>query len=378
MRLKNLDLIMAVIIAGLNVLYALLPNRIPVIGIILALPLVFVLPGYMLTEILFHKRSLDVSHRLVLSLGVSLAIDILGGVILNLLPGGLQAISWAVLLGLFTTVFSLFAAYLRRGTGMNGARPVRFRLTFYPWILFGAATVVAILAVVYSVIGATQQPYPGFTQLWMLPAVQPGKSCAVRLGVRSFETTPVKYRLTMVTNGDQGTTWPSVVLAPQEEWDQLVPIIPKTTENVHVEAQLYQLDKPQAVYRKVNVTLYGCPAAQINPSLASAYSGIMYNIPLGLKTKISLTRIQQSHSNIRGYFTGSQVNGLRVNEAFTGMIQAHGQIHFTVAEYAGQVILAFDGSLLSGGTLAGSYCNLDHQGKCAGEYGLWSVTPVAT
>src|SRR5436190_946560 len=127
MRLKNLDLIVTITLAAMNVIWALLPSRIPIVGIILALPLVFVLPGYTLTETLFHKRSLDVSHRLVLSLGLSLAIDILGGFILNLLPGGLQALSWAALLGLFTAVFSLVVAYLRRGAGMNVARPVSFR-----------------------------------------------------------------------------------------------------------------------------------------------------------------------------------------------------------------------------------------------------------
>src|ERR1700737_393008 len=77
MRLKNLDLMVTVIIAALKVVWALLSSHIPVIGIILALPLVFVLPGYTLTEALFHKRSLDVSHRLLLSLSLSLAIDVL-------------------------------------------------------------------------------------------------------------------------------------------------------------------------------------------------------------------------------------------------------------------------------------------------------------
>src|SRR5207249_3376625 len=132
-------LIVTITLAVMNVIWALLPSRIPIVGIVLALPLVFVLPGYTLTEILFHKRSLDISHRLVLSLGLSLAIDILGGFMLNLLPGGLQAISWAVLLGLFTAVCSLFVVYLRRGAGVNRVRPIRFRFTLYPWILFGLA-----------------------------------------------------------------------------------------------------------------------------------------------------------------------------------------------------------------------------------------------
>ena len=66
MRLKNLDLIVTLIIVVLNVIWVLLPSHLPVIGIILSLPLVFVLPGYTLTEALFRKRLLETSHRLVL------------------------------------------------------------------------------------------------------------------------------------------------------------------------------------------------------------------------------------------------------------------------------------------------------------------------
>lgn len=266
MRLKNLDLIVTMIIAVLNVAGALLPSHPPVIGIILALPLVFVLPGYTLTEALFHKRSLDASHRLIFSLGLSLAIDILSGLILNLLPVGLQAISWAGLLGLLTAVFSLLAMYLRRGAPVNGTRSPRFRFSISSFVLFGLAIVVAALSILYAAIGVVQQPHTGFTQLWMLPAVQTGKSCAVRLGVRSFESTPVTYRITMTVKQAQATTWPSIALAPGQEWDRLVPIPPGATDNVSVEVQLYRLNKPQAVYRQVNVTLYRCPTSQITPT----------------------------------------------------------------------------------------------------------------
>src|SRR2546425_9981556 len=136
MRLKNLDLIAAVTIAAMNVLWALLPYHIIVIGIILVLPLVFVLPGYTLTEALLRSRSHDAFNRLVFSISLSLAIDILSGFILNLLPMGLQAKSWAVLLGLLTALFSLLAAYLRRGVSDNGARRRRLGLNIHDGILF--------------------------------------------------------------------------------------------------------------------------------------------------------------------------------------------------------------------------------------------------
>jgi uncharacterized membrane protein len=259
MRLKNLDLIATVIIVLLNVGVSLLPSHLPVIGIILALPLVFVLPGYTLTELLFRKRSLDTFHRLLLSIGLSLAIDILSGLILNLLPIGLERTSWAVLLGLLTTVFALLAGYLRRGAPLNGVRLPRLHLTIYQSILFGLAAIVIALSILYDAIGLAQQPHPGFTQLWILPAVQSGRSCAVRLGVRSFESTAVTYRITMTMNGMQLTTWPSVALAPQEEWDRQVLINPSATGKVHVEVQFYRLDEPQTVYRKADLTLDSCP-----------------------------------------------------------------------------------------------------------------------
>src|SRR5258708_13454543 len=124
MHHKNLDLIAAVIIAVLNVVWVLLHSSAPVVGIILAFPLVLVLPGYTLTEVLFRKRSLNAPERLVLSLGLSLAIDVLSGLFLNVLPVGLQPTSWAVLLGLLTVEFSLLAAYLLHAILPTGPPPL--------------------------------------------------------------------------------------------------------------------------------------------------------------------------------------------------------------------------------------------------------------
>jgi len=107
-------------------------------------------------------------------------------------------------------------------------------------------------------------------------------------------------------------------------------------------------------------------------NLAKAYAGLLYNIPLDLKTRMSLKIIQQNQSNIRGDF-----NSFQVNEPFSGTIDAQRHIQFTVTENRGQVILSFDGSVHSDGTLAGNYCGLDQKSQCAGEYGLWSVVPLS-
>src|SRR5579859_4618884 len=144
MRPKNLDLIAAIAIAVMNMIWALLPYHITLIGIILTLPLVFVMPCYTLTEALLRRRSLDASKRLLFSIALSLVIDILSGLILNLLPIGLQAKSWAVLLGLLTALFSLLAAYRRRGVSDNGMRHLRLGLNIYDGILCVLTIVVII------------------------------------------------------------------------------------------------------------------------------------------------------------------------------------------------------------------------------------------
>lgn len=383
MRLKNLDLVVMMTIAAMIVVWAVLPIHFTLIGIILALPLVFVLPGYTLTEAMFYRRSLDASHRLIFSLGLSLAIDTLSGFVLNLLPGGLQAISWAVFLGLLTTVFSLLAIYLRLRTPVNRVRSLRFHLNVYGYLLFGLATMIAIFSVLYSTISAAQQRYPDFTQFWMLPAIQAEESCAVHLGIRNFESTSVTYRITMAVNGTQVTLWPSVVLAPQQGWNHLVPIAPGTAKNGYVEAQLYRLDKPQAVYREVHVTLYGCQMSQVSsthtptpyPRLVSAYYGTIHDIPANLTTKMSLTEVQQSGGNIHGYFTAG--TGLQGSGSFKGMVTATKQIHFTVTNNTGHAPFSFEGEIDSDGNMAGSYCRFDQIGDCTGGYGLWSATPAS-
>ncbi len=254
MRHKNLDLFVVILIALVNMLWILLPSFPPIMRTIVVFPLVFVVPGYALAEVLSYKRYLKTSHRLVFSLGLSLTLAILCGLMLNTLPAGFQASSWALLLGLLTVTFSLLAVYLRRYRAANETQPLKFRITIFQGLLLFLAVVVLSVSFFYNAVGAARQPHPGFTQLWVLPSTQTGKSCSVRFGLRSFETTPVTYRVAMTMNRAPTTTWSPVVLAPQEEWNRSESIVAKSVAAISVELQLYRLDKPQTVYRDVKVT----------------------------------------------------------------------------------------------------------------------------
>ncbi len=262
---KNSDVFVALGVVMLNVLWMLLPYHIFGVGVVLALPIVFFVPGYMLIEILAHKRGLSVIYRLTLSLGLSLALDILGGFLLNMLPIGLRTQSWVVLLSCLTLVFALTLVYLRKDSVQVVVQADRKYLSYAPrsmirfsmraTTVLSLAFVLIVLSLFYATRGVAEQPHLSFTQLWMLPPSQEGQNCTVRIGIHSFENASVRYHAMMTVNSVQTTSWLAIVLAPDELWERSV-VVPYTpAKSVLVEVRLYRDDKPASIYRKVNVTL---------------------------------------------------------------------------------------------------------------------------
>ena len=112
MRLKNIDLIVALFIVAINVVWIQIPNRSPVLGVIFALPLIFILPGYLLTQTLFSRRSpapgvpgnlllkpklelgrpINVADHVILSFGLSIAMNIVMGFALEFLADGVTGV----------------------------------------------------------------------------------------------------------------------------------------------------------------------------------------------------------------------------------------------------------------------------------------------
>lgn len=267
---KNLDLCGTLGIAVANVVWALFTASanqasLSVISIVLTLPLVLVVPGYVLTEALFPRRALETFQRVAFTIALSLAVTILSGFLLNQLPSGLRLFPWAIWLGLFTVIFSLLA-YLRRRKQLLAAQAQvdqtimvravhRSQPQISAFVLFGLAMLVIVLSVLYSVVGAEQQSHPGFTNLSVLPAIKAGNSCAVSIRLQSFELASVSYRVVVTTNKAQTASWASVSLLPQQQWVQLEAIPVGTSTSLFVLVQVYRLDQPQTVYRHVDVTL---------------------------------------------------------------------------------------------------------------------------
>jgi uncharacterized membrane protein len=277
MRFRNLDLIIAMFIVMLNIAWTQVPYHLVIVGILLALPLIFFLPGYTITQTLFRRRSsentlnvssnliqrpeLKIGHpisgtdQLLLSFGLSMAVAVLVGFVLNILPVGLEALSWVLSLGLITLTFAMIAAILRREDIPAVAKPLRVFISLQDCIFFTLALLV-IASVVWFTVGRPLQPQSSFTQLWMLPVNQTNKACAVSIGVQSFESSDETYRVVVSVNKTQINAWSSIELTPQQKWVQTVPVPSNTAGSLYIEAQLYKADKPDVAYRNVHLTFY--------------------------------------------------------------------------------------------------------------------------
>ena len=241
---------MLIALGGAALLLGLLAIKLPAAQVGLALLLVFILPGYALTLALLPKIELGMVERLLLALGASLAITILGGLVLNLTPWHLQPRLWIVLLTA-TTLLAGLVAWVRQAqqpARIAPARPIGFTLP--QGLLLALAVLVAGVALNLNYRPAPHQGFQGYTLLWMLPDKASSQQ-VVRLGVNSKEFTKTTYRLQVKVDGQVVYERPAIELQPNGQWEDRIELSAQQASAGTVEAALYRLDAPESIYRQV-------------------------------------------------------------------------------------------------------------------------------
>lgn len=246
---KYNDLLVGIVLSVLMVGMTAFNFYLPVLRVALALLFVLALPGYALSTVLFPRQDISGLERLLFSIGMSLGTAIIGGLVLNFTPWGLQVTSWTLLLALITLVASLAAILRRRKAPASDSIQSRFHLTVRQVIIFALAGLL-----VSAAIGLRREPSlpynaQGYTSLWMLPAPQPQQN-AVLLGIHSGEFASTEYRLRVILDGKQVQEWPYINLEPGEQWQQQV-ILPAGHGMVF--AILTRADNPGKIYRQVSL-----------------------------------------------------------------------------------------------------------------------------
>lgn len=215
--------------------------------------LMFVLPGCAILAAWFPRLLANAPANILFTVTLSLAAAAIGGLVLNFLPVGLTAQTWALWLGGIALLNTLLAA-LRDFRARNNELVVSglsFRLGQV--LLFVLAGTLVYSAVSLARTGAIEEPRPGFTQLWM---IQTGSDSAAQLGFRNEENRPVTYWLVVQRGGTPIQAYYDLSLDSGATWETTLELMPNDTESQQpFVALLYQADQPQRVYRSVTLWL---------------------------------------------------------------------------------------------------------------------------
>ncbi len=252
------DLIICSILATAAAVSVVLLPEGNLLRIILAVLLALVLPGYSVAAFAFPDTALEMSARIVYSVGGSIAICALGGLLLNLIPGGLILANWLIFLTSMIAIASLGALVRRLLASDNNSVPrTQFHVSFSQMALIGLF-IVLIIAGTVSIArsGAIQQPATRFTQLWMEPSAIPIAGTAanrtLNIGVFNDEQQAMHYTLALTDpNGDSIQTY-DISLNASQTWQREL-VLP-AGQGI-VSALLYRADNPTVVYRRVTFDL---------------------------------------------------------------------------------------------------------------------------
>jgi uncharacterized membrane protein len=183
----------AAIVAALLMLLGLPVGVTAAAGALLGL----VLPGYALVRAMFPNGRTDPFERVALVLGVSVSVAICGGFLLHLLPMGLSAASWGLLLAGITVAACVASArrdrrVYRQGLSLPTMLAVIGKLPPGQLAMLVAALLLPVCALFVARFGEGSQPRPTTTTAWVRPTLD---GSSVRVGISNEEGRNMTYRV---------------------------------------------------------------------------------------------------------------------------------------------------------------------------------------
>ncbi|MBL7125902.1 MAG: DUF1616 domain-containing protein [Dehalococcoidales bacterium] len=260
----EIDLLLINFLTGI-LLVIVFTDSLPWLRVILSIPFIILFPGYALMGALFPgKDSLDKVNRTALSLGFSIFIVVLTGILLNHLPWGIGLHSIVLSISIFTFALSVTAWYIRGryypderyNVGFKSVRldftnsfkpPTKVHLSLFILILC------AIIAVAggYSYMMADSSEKQPFTEFYILGIenradsypleLKLGERGEVTVGIVNREYEATNYRIEVVVEDNKTYELFPIVLAPEEKWHGELEFIPEpVVKRQKVEFWLYK------------------------------------------------------------------------------------------------------------------------------------------
>jgi hypothetical protein len=201
---------------------------------------VVVLPSYLIVWPALRRR-FGSAGAFTVAGAMAIGMIAIGGLLLNLLPWGLQAATWLAYLVILVIV----------AVGV-GRRPTRWRPGMGASrheVVFGGIGVAMVLAALLFARLVAGYPIESFTQLWITPAADAPAS-SIELHLLSQEQAATSYRLEVWRNGARVQSWTDIHLETGQAWSRTVSV-----GSGRIEALLFRLAQPDHLYRYVTLAL---------------------------------------------------------------------------------------------------------------------------
>ena len=242
------------------------PNWTHPTRILLGLFLILIAPGYTLTSLLFPKTTdITPTERLALTLGLSIAIIPLLGLILNYTPYGIHLTPITITLLIYLLITSSLILYRRQHT------PPQETFHINPTSKTTRQNTLLTLTLILSLTGIialanTLRPQETFTEFYILgpngklenypQTLKPNQPYTLTFGVTNHENEPKDYRI--ITTHDQDLTVIPITLNPQETWQKPITLTAPTTPGpTKIPYDLYVNNQPgpyRTLHLFVNIT----------------------------------------------------------------------------------------------------------------------------
>jgi uncharacterized membrane protein/LysM repeat protein len=280
---RNIDLITATACVLVTITVVLLVPSFEPIRIVLGLPFVLLLPGYVLVAALYpRKEDLDPIERAALSIGLSIAIVPLIGLALNYSPWGIRLNPILAFMSLFIVMGAGAAMYRRQALPPEEAFAINVPLP--RWSQIGLARVAPAVIVVLCLIGfgaaaaflaMSRGSSESFSEFYILGpdgraegyprTVELGDSLTVILGVVNHEGDDIGYEIEATVGGQVAGFIDSLRLEDGERWERPVTLVPSQAgDSQKVQFLLHRVgvDGAEEAYRSVHlwVDVEGPPA----------------------------------------------------------------------------------------------------------------------
>ncbi len=251
MSQRRFQLGVALIFTLLSVGVMVIPWGWSPIHALVAVLLILFLPGHALQLAVLPWQPGHYDRKLMVAIGLSIAITAVVGLMLNWTRWGLTPTTWAIALGGTTAGIIVAAWILSRDSESETHSLPTVNIGRKQGYMFVAAALLAATAIVVARRGATQQyDNENVIQFWLVP--EPTSPETANLGINNLERNTILLDVHVVQGTNTLATWTLITLRPGEQWVRTVALSPTLPRDVPIKATLYKHSAPTIPFRSVS------------------------------------------------------------------------------------------------------------------------------